>query len=341
MAINKKQAGVLAGGVVALALIGGGIAFAAGAGSAAQANAKASGTTDQQVSAAVQFDLTSKNAADRPTIKAVAEAVAALKASGFTPAEAGKLTVAHTVKSGQPPLIFAASDDNTTPLGSEADFSQLIAEGLDLKYNPVAVDWADWPLGIQSGKYDLITNNVTVTEERKELYDFASYRVDLLGFYVKSDSTITSISGPDDISGLTLIVTSGTNQEKILLSWNEDLTAAGKKPAKLVYYDDTAAANLAVQSARADANFQPNASGAYAAAATGETKLVGTVNGGWPLTADIAAATKKGNGLIKPINLVLKAAITGGQYDEILKRWGLESERVDASEINPPGLPKP
>jgi polar amino acid transport system substrate-binding protein len=342
MAINKKQAGVLAGGVVALALIGGGIAFAAGnAGSSAQADAKANGTTEQQVSAAVQFDLTSKNAADRPTIQPVAEAVAALKASGFKPVEAGKLTVAQTVKGGQPPLVFAASDDNTTPLGSETDFGQLIADGLGLEYKPVAVDWADWPLGIQSGKYDLITNNVTVTEERKELYDFASYRVDLLGFYVKSDSPITSITGSDDVEGLTIIVGSGTNQEKILLSWNDELVAAGKKPADLVYYDDTAAANLAVQSGRADAYFEPNATGAYAAASTGDTKLVGTVNGGWPLTAAIAAATKKDNGLVKPVNLVLKAAITGGQYDKILKRWGLESERVDASEINPPGLPKP
>ena len=88
-------------------------------------------------------------------------------------------------------------------------------ESLGLEYNPVAVNWADWPLGIQSGKYDLIASNVTVTEERKELYDFASYREDLLGFYVVSDSDIESISEAADISGLKITVGSGTNQEQV------------------------------------------------------------------------------------------------------------------------------
>jgi polar amino acid transport system substrate-binding protein len=342
MAINKKQIGVIVGAVVVLALAGGGIAIAANANSSAEAagTAAPTGSTEEQVSAATQFDLTSQNAKDRPKIGEVPEAVAALKASGFNPIEAGKLTVSQTIKGGQPPLVFAASDDNSTALGSEADFAALIAEGLGLEYKPVAVDWSDWPLGIQSGKYDLITNNVTVTEERKELYDFASYRVDLLGFYVKSDSPITSIKEAKDISGLTIIVGSGTNQEKILLSWNKELEEAGKAPAELVYYDDTAAANLAIASGRADANFYPNASGAYAAASTGDIKQVGTVSGGWPQTAAIAAATKKGNGLIEAVNIVLNHAIENGQYQEILDRWGLDSESIPKSEINPPGLPK-
>jgi polar amino acid transport system substrate-binding protein len=340
MAINKKQIGAIVGAVVIVALAGGGIAVAANANSSTSAGAKPTGSTEEQVAKATSFDLTSKNADERPSIDPVADAVASLKASGFEPIEAGKLTVAQTVASGAPPLVFAASDDNTTALGSEADFAALVADGLGLEYTPVSVDWADWPLGIQSGKYDIILNNVTVTEERKELYDFASYRVDLLGFYVKADSDIASIDEAADISGLTVIVGSGTNQEKILLTWNEELTAAGEEPAELVYYNDTAAANLAIQSGRADAYFQPNATGAYAAASTGETKLVGTLSGGWPLTADIAAATKKGNGLIEAVGIVLDATIDGGQYQEVLDRWGLDSESIPTSEINPPGLPK-
>ncbi|SKA82890.1 amino acid ABC transporter substrate-binding protein, PAAT family [Agreia bicolorata] len=340
MAINKKQIGAIVGAVVVVALAGGGIAIAANANSSNSADVAPTGSTEDQVAAATSFDLSSKNADDRPTIDPVADAVASLKASGFQPIEPGKLTVAQTVASGAPPLVFAASDDNTTALGSEADFAALVADGLGLDYNPVSVDWADWPLGIQSGKYDIILNNVTVTEERKELYDFASYRVDLLGFFVKSDSDITSITEAKDISGLTIIVGSGTNQEKILLAWNEELTNAGKKPAELVYYNDTAAANLAIQSGRADANFEPNASGAYAAASSGDLKGVGTVSGGWPQTADIAAATKKGNGLIDAVNIVLNAAIDGGEYQQVLDRWGLDSESIPKSEINPPGLPK-
>ncbi|WP_395242541.1 transporter substrate-binding domain-containing protein [Agromyces sp. MMS24-K17] len=339
MAINKKQVGVIVAGVAALALVGGGIWWAVGSsGDSAAADSEASGT-EEQVAAATQFDLTSQNAADRPTIEPVAAAVEALEASGFQPIEAGKLTVA--ISPFAAPLGVLASDDDATVIGTEADFGSLIADGLGLEYNPVAVNWADWPLGIQSGKYDLIASNVTVTEERKDLYDFASYREDLLGFYVRADSDIAKIDGAADISGLKIVVGSGTNQEKILLAWNEELEADGEKPAELLYFDDQAAGDLALTSGRADASFGPNATAAYKAATTGETKLVGTLNGGWPETAPIAAGTAKGNGLIEPVQLVLQSIIDDGTYAEVLERWALTSEAVETSEINPPGLPRP
>jgi polar amino acid transport system substrate-binding protein len=330
MAIKKKTAAVV-GAVAAVAVLGGGItAFALnqGAGSAgSSANAAAPATQE--------FNLSADQ--NRVSIDEVPEAVASLEASGFTPIEPGKLTVA-TSPFAAPLALYA--DDDTTLIGNEVDLASLIADGLGLELNIQATAWADWPLGIQSGKYDLILSNVTVTEERKELYDFASYRQDLLGFYVKSDSKIDSITKAKDVAGLKIIVGSGTNQEKILQAWDAENIAAGLDPVEYLYFDDTASGALALKSGRADANFGPNATSAYAAALTGETKLVGTVNGGWPETAPIAAATAKGNGLIEAVGLVLDSAIEGGEYAEVLKRWGLSSEAIDDAEINPPGLPK-
>jgi len=332
MAISKKQGIALGIAVVAVAAIVGGIITAVSLNGSATAAEPGPTETSANVSTSdihwVHLD------------SSVPAAVEALKESGFTPIEPGKLTVA--IGAFVPPLSYQPEGTSaaTDVAGTEPNIGSLIAEALGLEYNPVVVAWADWPLGIQSGKYDLIASNVTVTEERKELYDFASYRVDQLGFYVKSDSAITSIAGSDDISGLKIIVGSGTNQEKVLLAWNAELEKKGKAPAELVYYDDNAAATLAIQSGRADATFGPNATSAWAARETGDTKLVGLVSGGWPLTANIAAATKKGNGLIEPVQIALNAIIDGGQYDELLKTWGLEGERVDKSEVNPQGLPK-
>lgn len=332
MAISKKQGIALGIGVVAVAAIVGGIITAVNVNSSATAAEPSPIATSANVSTS---DITTIHL-DGP----VPAAVEALKKSGFTPIEPGKLTVA--VGAFVPPLSYQPEGTSAAAdvAGTEPNIGSLIAEALGLTYNPVVVAWADWPLGIQSGKYDLIASNVTVTEERKELYDFASYRVDQLGFYVKSDSTITNIASADDISGLKVIVGSGTNQEKILLAWNAELEKKGKAPAELVYYDDNAAATLAVQSGRADATFGPNATAAWSARETGDTKLVGLVPGGWPLTANIAAGTKKGNGLIEPVQIALNAIIAGGQYDDLLKAWGLEGERVDKSEVNPQGLPK-
>jgi hypothetical protein len=64
--------------------------------------------------------------------------------------------------------------------------------------------------------------NIAVTEQRKEKFDFATYRVDSLAFSVKSTSEIQSIKSPEDLAGKKVIVGSGTNQERILLGWNEE-----------------------------------------------------------------------------------------------------------------------
>lgn len=67
---------------------------------------------------------------------------------------------------------------------------------------------------------------------------------------------------------------------------------------------------------------------------------MGTLNGGWPLTAQIAFTTKKANGLAVAAQAALNHLIDDGTYARILDRWGLSSEVVQKSELNPAGLPK-
>ncbi len=78
----------------------------------------------------------------------------------------------------------------------------------------------DWPLG-WFRQYDAAITNVTVTKERKTRFDFATYRIDSLGFCVKTGGKIATIKQPADIAGLKIIVGSGTNQEAILLAWDK------------------------------------------------------------------------------------------------------------------------
>lgn len=282
-----------------------------------------------------EFDF-SPQQAKRVRAERDAEAIKAIPRD-FKFVKDGVLTVG--IAPFAPPIATYATDAKT-PVGFDPDYAQLVADALGLKLELVPIAWADWPLGLTSGKYDAVISNVGVTEQRKEKYDFSTYRLGLHGFFVRKDSPIQSLREPKDIAGLRIITGSGTIQERILLEWNRLNQAAGLKPAELLYFDDDAARQVALLSGRADANFNPHAPQAYHAAKEGKTRLVGLVNAGWPLKADVAITTRKGSGLAQALTIATNGLIRNGRYGQALARWALQEEAVPRSETNPPGLPK-
>ncbi|MER6505363.1 ABC transporter substrate-binding protein [Nonomuraea sp. NPDC001636] len=251
----------------------------------------------------------------------------------------GRLTVGFSVQSS-PPLVFPAGD-NVTPIGVETDLAQLVADVLGLDLEPESSSWENLFLGARSGKYEAVFNNVTVTEERKDVYDFATYRIDQLAWQVPGSSPIKQISGPADVAGLRVSVGSGTNQEKILLDWDAQNRKAGRKPVEILYYQKYGDVLLALKSGRVQAYFGPNPTVAYNVAVSGGSRIVGTASGAGPgLQGLIAAMTKKGNGLVGPVHDALATVIGNGTYRQVLDRWGLGNEAVPESRVNPPGLPR-
>ena len=249
----------------------------------------------------------------------------------------GKFTVA--VSAGGPPLATYATDAKTV-VGADPDYASAIADSLGLELELLPVAWIDWPLGLTSRKYDAVISNVGVTEQRKEKFDFSTYRQGLHGFFVKSDSAITAIREPKDGAGLRFIVGAGTNQERILLRWSDEDVAAGLKPLELQYYDDEAASLLAISSGRADVIVQPHAQLVYIAARDHNIRRVGTLSAGWPDRSDVAIATKKDSGLAEALTIATNGLIASGIYGQILDHWHLSEEALPKSETNPPGLPR-
>ncbi|MBN3732876.1 MULTISPECIES: ABC transporter substrate-binding protein [Burkholderia] len=257
-------------------------------------------------------------------------------AAGYRWVRDGAFTVA--ISPHAPPVSTYATDARTV-VGADPDYAQLVADALGRTLVLLPIAWADWPLGLTSGKYDAVISNVGVTEKRKEKYDFTTYRLGLHGFYVRTGSPIAKLAEPKDIAGLRIITGAGTSQERILLEWNKRNVAQGLKPAELLYFDDDAASRVALLSGRADAELNPNASLAYEAARTGKIRRVGVVNAGWPANADVAIATRRGSGLAPALTLATNALIGSGRYGQALARWGLQSEAIARAETNPPGLP--
>ncbi|GAA3788729.1 ABC transporter substrate-binding protein [Streptomyces chiangmaiensis] len=250
----------------------------------------------------------------------------------------GTLEVVDSSGSAAPLTFFAT--DNKTIIGVEPDIASLVADVLGFKLHINTVSWENIFVGLDSAKYDVGFSNITVTEERKEKYDFATYREDNLGFEAKKGSGL-KVTGPEDVAGKTVAVGSGTNQEKLLIEWSKENEKAGRKPVNIKYYQNDSDTYLALQSGRIDLYLGPNPTAAYHAATTGKTEVVGTYSGaGSTLQGLIAATTKKDSGLVKPLADALNEVIENGTYAKVLQRWGLSDEAVTKSEINPPGLPK-
>lgn len=264
------------------------------------------------------------------------EAIAAIPA-GYTFVTPGRFTVATSP--GGPPLNTYATDARTV-VGADPDIASAIADSLGLELELIPIAWADWPLGLASGKYDAVISNVGVTEERKEKFDFSTYRQGLHGFFVKADSPVTEIREPKDAAGLSVTVGAGTNQERILLEWSKQNEAAGLEPIDLQYHDDEAARLVALRSGRVDVIVQPHAQLVFIAARDKDIKRVGTLSAGWPERSDVAITTRKGSGLADALTVATNGLIADGTYAKILDRWQLAEEALPKSETNPPGLPK-
>lgn len=238
-----------------------------------------------------------------------------------------------------PPLRFYATDDRTV-VGSEVDFASLVADILGLRLEVAVADWSNNFVRVDSGEVDAFISNVTVTEERKEKYDFATYRKDDVALEVPNQSDL-DYRDRTSLAGKRIAVGSGTNQEQLLVEWDEQNVAEGLPAIDIAYFEKASDVYLALASQRIDGYIGPNPSAIYHVATAGQTKIVATFSGaGEDLQGEIGVLTKKDNGLIGAVHKALQHAIDSGLYQQVIDRWGLRTEVVDQTRINPPGLPK-
>jgi polar amino acid transport system substrate-binding protein len=258
--------------------------------------------------------------------------------------EKGTLVVGvGALPAGFPPLAYVG-DDQQTLTGSEPDLSRLVAAVLGLKPDLQNSTWENLFVGIDSGRTDVGFSNITDTEERKEKYDFASYRKDNLAFLTLASDNWEFNNDYQNLAGQRVAVGQGTNQERILLAWQKKLQGEGKD-FEVKYFPDTNATLLALKSGNLDLYFGPNPGSAYQVKLAEKTpkpyKLAGQYSGaGESLEGLIAATSKKGSGLAEPVAAAINYLIENGQYQKWLEAYNLTDEAVEKSLVNPPGLPK-
>ena len=166
-----------------------------------------------------------------------------------------------------------------------------------------------------AGQADGMIAGMTITDERKESYDFSDpYFEGGQIMFVKGDSSITSI---EDLSGKTVAVKAGTESEKYAQS------VADEYGFTIVSYKDSPTVYTAVTNGNDAAGFEDFSVINYQIAAQDlDLKTVGDK----VQIGNYGFAVLKGSNpeLIEMFNAGLANIQANGVYDEILANYGIE-----------------
>ncbi len=206
-----------------------------------------------------------------------------------------------------PPFEFMDGDVMT---GFDIELAKLIGEELDIEVAFQDMKFSTILPSLQFGKIDAGISTITITEERKEKFDFSdAYYVETLATVFKEDAPVDTL---EEMEGKKIAVQLGTTME----IWaNENL-----KKAKITPMNSNAQAIEALKAGHVELVFIDGMQGAVFAEKNeglGYKVVVQTDNG-------YGIAFKKGSKLVKPVNQALKVLDDNGKLQELKSKW-LES----------------
>lgn len=108
-----------------------------------------------------------------------------------------------------PPFNFKDAKQQLT--GFEVDFATELAKRLKVKPEFITGEWSGLLAGLQSGKFDVVINQVSITPKRQEVFDFSvPYTVSSPQLVVRKNET-RAFKSFEDLKGKKLGVGQGSN----------------------------------------------------------------------------------------------------------------------------------
>ncbi|KPI02735.1 ABC-type transporter, periplasmic subunit family 3 [Actinobacteria bacterium OK074] len=197
--------------------------------------------------------------------------------------------------------------------------------------------------GLRSKRYDVAMSAMTDTKDRQEGVDPDTGKkvgegVDFVDYFTAGVSIYT-LKGKDqgiktwaDLCGKKLVVQRGTVSEDLAKSESKKCT--GGKTISLQSFDNDQQAQTRLRAGGADAGSSDFPVAAYAVATSGGGKdfqLVGEQVEAAPYGIAVA---KDQTQLRDAIQAAMNAIIKDGEYDKILKKWGVTAGAVTESTVN-------
>jgi polar amino acid transport system substrate-binding protein len=210
-----------------------------------------------------------------------------------------------------PPMEFV--DENKDIVGFDMDLIAAIAKDQGFEYEIKNTAWDGIFAGLVGDEYSGILSAVTITDERKQTYDFSDPYINA-GQAIVVRAAESAIAGNQDLSGKTVGAQIGTTGAFAV----QDISGATLKE-----YDTIDLALLDLVNGNIDAVVVDTPVAAdYALASeqfTGKLKIVGE-----PFTEEYyGLVVKKGDPqkLLPLFNTGLKNVKASGEYDKIYDKW--------------------
>jgi polar amino acid transport system substrate-binding protein len=258
-----------------------------------------------------------------PTPIAVDSAIAAKVPAAIK--SKGTLTVATEAQYA--PNEFIAPDGHTI-IGMDADLMKGIASLMGLKVKLIDSNFETIIPGLASGRYDLGVSSFTDTKEREKTVDFVTYFTAGTQWAEPAGKTVD----PNNACGLRVAVQATTVQDTDdIPARSKKCTEAGKPAIKKLKFDRQDDATNALVLAKADAMAADSPVTAYAVKVSdGKIALAGSIYDaapyGWPIA--------KGSPLVQAVQKAAQLLMDNGSYDQICKRWGVESGEIKTAAVN-------
>lgn len=204
------------------------------------------------------------------------------------------------------PFSFQGADGALT--GYDVEVAQAVGEKLGKRVEFVQTPWDAIFAGLESRRFDVVANQVTVTPERSQKYGISTpYTVSEGVVVTRADDTaITSLA---DLRGK-------TSAQSVTSNWNQVATDAG---AKVEAVEGFVQAVQLLKNGRVDATVNDNLAVAEYTTRTGDTSVKVAAETG--STTEQAFATRKDDALLADLNRALDELRADGTVKRISEKY--------------------
>lgn len=208
---------------------------------------------------------------------------------------------------------FEYHDEKTNEMvGYDIDLANIIAKKIGVPLEVKEMQFTSLIPTLQNGQADLVIAAMYITDQRKEVVDFADPYMDT-GMVLVTRANDTAIKSTNDLNGKVVGVKTGATSEKVA----QDLKDKGQN-ITIKSYKETVDYLMDLETGRIDVAINDLLNQLEYNKTHPNVKVVGD-----PFTkSSLGIAVKQGDKeLVDLINSVLKEMKQNGQSDELYKKW--------------------